>query len=128
MTRLAMATLLLISSLPLTTGQDVPPGLLFERELSNGVTTIDEVIQATEGSTASNSNNRRIHPIQNIYKDNSSIRRTAEDLENEMPYYQTGIRGDPDFRVNYKNHPFERFNGIDDDDAEIDGGLETGGE
>ena len=47
-----------------------------------------------------------------------------------MLYYQTGIRGDPDFQVNYKNHPFERFDGIDYDDVEIGSGLEgeTGGE
>ena len=30
-----------------------------------------------------------------------------EDIENAMPYYQTGIRGDPEFKIKYENHPFD---------------------
>lgn len=64
-------------------------------------------------TSSSNTNRRKIHPIQNIYKDNASIRRTMEEIENEMPYYQTGVRGDPDFKVQYRNHPFDKGENIE---------------
>jgi len=30
-------------------------------------------------------------------------------LENELPYFRTGIRGDPNHRLVYENHPFDRM-------------------
>ena len=104
--------------------QEVPRGLLFEKDQARDLTWIvqdalnggsspahpptegDVSINNNKGSTATS---RKIHPIHNIYKENASIRRTMEDLENSMPYYQTGIRGDPDFMVQYKNHPFDKL-------------------
>lgn len=50
---------------------------------------------------------RSSHPIHRIYKQNAHIRRRMEELENSTPYFQTGIRGDPDFTLEYKNHPFD---------------------
>ncbi|KAL7469167.1 hypothetical protein ACHAXS_009429 [Conticribra weissflogii] len=47
------------------------------------------------------------HPIHRIYRDNASVRRRAEEAENSLPYFQTGIRGDPNHIVPYKNHPFD---------------------
>jgi hypothetical protein len=32
-----------------------------------------------------------------------------EELENDTPYFRTGIRGDPDHRIMYENHPFDRM-------------------
>lgn len=32
-----------------------------------------------------------------------------EDVENSLPYFQTGIRGDPDHRLEYRNHPYDRM-------------------
>jgi len=52
--------------------------------------------------------NRR-HPIHRIYRDNAHIRRRMEELENSLPYFQTGIRGDPDHKLTYKNHPFDKL-------------------
>ena len=60
-----------------------------------------------------NNNNRPIgphgHPIHRIYQTGASIRRTMEHLENELPYYQTGIR-EVAHLVDYGGrHPFERM-------------------
>jgi hypothetical protein len=75
-------------------------GLVFQNELQHSTTPELNHVQSSQS--------RRIHPIQRIYKDNARIRRTMEELENEMPYYQTGVRGDETFMVNYENHPFDR--------------------
>ena len=50
----------------------------------------------------------RVHPIHRIYHGHgATIRRRIEEIENSLPYYQTGIRGNPNFIISYKNHPFD---------------------
>lgn len=51
----------------------------------------------------------RRHPIHRIYRDNAPIRRRMEEVENDLPYFRTGIRGDPNHRLTYKNHPFDKM-------------------
>ena len=39
---------------------------------------------------------RHLHPIHRIYRgEEARIRRRMEEIENSLPYFQTGIRGDP---------------------------------
>jgi hypothetical protein len=75
----------------------------------SGLVFQNEQQQSEDNAHNNHVQSRRIHPIQRIYKDNARIRRTMEELENEMPYYQTGVRGDETFMVNYENHPFDRM-------------------
>jgi hypothetical protein len=51
-----------------------------------------------------------------------------EELENEMPYYRTGVRGDPDFTVNYENHPFDLLRRERERMSAAGGGGDDGGE
>ncbi|KAL3789701.1 hypothetical protein ACHAWO_001049 [Cyclotella atomus] len=111
-----LLTITLLACLSLAQGQTIPNGLLFQNELEQESRDLSWLARDVAGDSLSDSHSsrtdgrtRRTHPIDNIYRQNSHIRRTMEDLENEMPYYQTGVRGDPEFRVSYKNHPFDRL-------------------
>jgi hypothetical protein len=111
-----LLTITLLACLSLAQGQAIPNGLLFQNELEQESRDLSWLARDVAGDSLSDSHSsrtdgrtRRTHPIDNIYRQNSHIRRTMEDLENEMPYYQTGVRGDPEFRVSYKNHPFDRL-------------------
>ena len=106
----------------------VPDGLLFASEtiIGDAASTNSNIRGLNVGSDSSsttsthhhqqqqpqNNNNEhgRVHPIHRIYRDNAHIRRRVEEeLENSLPYFQTGIRGDPSHRVNYVNHPFDKL-------------------
>lgn len=53
---------------------------------------------------------RRLHPIHRIYRgEGARIRRRMEEIENSLPYFRTGIRGDPNHELQYRNHPFDRM-------------------
>jgi len=69
----------------------------------------DDAAPEEFGDGAAEAEQRRRHPIHRIYRENAHIRRRVEELENSLPYFQTGIRGDPSHFVNYRNHPFDRM-------------------
>jgi len=60
-------------------------------------------------SATSPSGSGRMHPIRRLYgEDNASVRRELNKIETESTeYWRTGIKGDPEHVVHYKNHPFD---------------------
>ena len=103
-----------------------PHGLLFSSEMTNDhdAATNDDDEGAsgrrrrtggiggrgTDGSTMGGIATTRVHPIRRIYGgDGAHVRRKMEELENEMPYFRTGVRGDPNHRLLYLNHPFDEM-------------------
>ena len=96
----------------------IPDGLLFASEMDEssavqaplfrGQGPFSSFDDGSSDSSRATTTTRR-HPIHRIYHDNSHIRRRMEKLENSLPYFQTGIRGDPNHKLQYTNHPFDRM-------------------
>ena len=128
MVMLAMTTLLIIGNslfLSSVSGEVqgvVPDGLLFASEIeigyhddSSSALRGPPLSSSFESATTSSSMysktqpeiHQRTHPIHKIYRDNAHIRRRVEEIENSSPYFQTGIRGDPNHKLEYRNHPFD---------------------
>jgi len=65
--------------------------------------------QMRGSNSNSNSNHQRIHRIRRLYgEENSSARRELDAIQQKSTdYWQTGIRGDPSFKIPYSNHPFD---------------------
>jgi len=126
-TLFAMTALLLGGTLM---ASEVPEGLLFMNELMGDSTSpqssqsnirslnTEHTSQPSHSPRSDESiysdgmpemEQQRRHPIHRIYRDNAHVRRRMEEVENSLPYFQTGIRGDPDHIVNYRNHPFDRL-------------------
>ena len=102
----------------------IPDGLLFASEMDESSAVEAPLFRGGQGpfssfddgssdslhySTRATTTTARRHPIHRIYNDNSHIRRRVEELENSLPYFQTGIRGDPNHKLQYTNHPFDRM-------------------
>jgi len=128
-TMLAMTALLLIGNSAGSSVDNIPDGLLFSSEMgstfdslrggpassasSMSSPTTYSSTSATysitdESQYSSEETSTRRHPIHRIYQDGASTRRRVEELENTLQYYQTGIRGDPNHKLDYgPNHPFD---------------------
>lgn len=66
----------------------------------------------------------RMHIVRRLYgEENAHVRQNVHDLEERQYRYQTGLAPDPDFRVPYNNHPYERTHGHRGLQQESDSGL-----
>ena len=115
---LCVATALLLGAAGTTARGEVPPGLLFADELEGdprpgtrvrglGTEHTAPPSHAPRGGESAADPRERVHPVRRIYRDNAHVRRRMEEVENAMPYFRTGIRGDPNHIVPYRNHPFD---------------------
>jgi hypothetical protein len=116
--------LLLVFAAASAAAMEIPKGLLFASEMQpqsshssdsfiRGATQQPPLLKLhneEEDDADELHHQRRLHPIHRIYRgDGARIRRKMEELENSLPYYQTGIRGDPAHELQYRNHPFDRL-------------------
>jgi len=72
------------------------------------ITTIGGQEDGTRGIRGTSLNDIPTNVIRRIYgKQNSAVRREIHAIEESSTgYWRTGIRGDPDFEIEYENHPF----------------------
>ena len=82
---------------------------------TNPTTSISSsTLRGTSATSSSPGNAKagRMHPIRRLYgEDNASVRRELSKIETESTdYWRTGIKGDPDHVVRYKNHPYAKKN------------------
>ena len=85
-------------------------------------TSSSSTLRGTSATSSSPGNAKagRMHPIRRLYgEDNASVRRELNKIETESTdYWRTGIKGDPDHVVRYKNHPYAKNrDGSHGDDA-----------
>ncbi len=113
---------------------EIPEGLLFASEMRNLQQSLQEQhvdSRIRRGSSSREERNqlrqqqlllgddddtnevhrrRHMHPIHRIYRgEGARIRRRVEEIENSLPYFRTGKRGDPNHQLQYRNHPFDRL-------------------
>mmetsp|Transcript_6734 Transcript_6734/g.15581 ORF Transcript_6734/g.15581 Transcript_6734/m.15581 type:complete len:972 (+) Transcript_6734:97-3012(+) len=108
---------LLLAAVLLSAGaSEAPPGLLFASELgaedpssARGFRpsyTVSSSAAPEEGNVGGADGARR-HPIRRIYHDNLPARRELHEGLKSIPYWETGLLGDPAHRLEYDNHPYD---------------------
>ena len=105
----------LLAVLLLSAGaSEAPPGLLFGSELgvedpstTRGFTSSYTISSSTEGGDGGGADKPRRHPIHRIYHDNLPARRELHEGLKSIPYWETGLLGDPGHRLEYVDHPYD---------------------